>query len=719
MAEPSVDLAQDKTPLEELEREITCAVCQGHYQRARLLPCNHYYCEACIEQLAKHSRGRPFDCPECRKEISLPAGGAAELQGAFFVERMKDVYGKMAKAEGKVDAVCEQCAGGKAVALCRQCAEFICGECVRSHQKMKAFSGHVVANLKDMTEAAIKNIPLKETSHSKCPLHDQLIKMYCFDCDQLICRDCTIIDHSGHSFNFLMKCAPEIRKALTQSLIPLQKVQDDFAVATDSLVNKENEIDAQEHEVCKSIEESIDQLKAVLNQRKAELVERAIKLAHEKKETLSVQKRAFKVAKTEIQLLVDAIERNMESTSDQDLMSIQTQLKAQMEEEKRDQELSLQPTATADMICLPPPLNTIPLELGLVCIQSTPRLLHVDEHISCEVGSPLDVRIFAPTTTPHDISAHLKCVANPALSLQGDVAQKGVGIYNISLTPQVKGQHALTVRVKDEEITGSPLRVFITIPPSQLSQNVRKIGGFKYPWGIAINDKQQLVVVESGLGGGRKVTVMERYGERVQTIVCTEFQNPHGVAMGADGAIYVSDIDAQCLFKFNAQGTLLKTVRNQLQMPLSVKIFQNRLYVADYGSSLVKVFDMQCNVVGTIQTKECPNPRDVAQGPDGLYVAGERKISIYTTNGVFTHHLNIHPPSLELSEFNGVCFHSNGDIIASDSDYGVYIFKPSGECVRLVASDVVSRPAGIAVDKHGFLCVCGFWSNNVVIFELE
>ena len=93
---------------EELEKEITCAVCQGHYQQAKLLPCNHYYCGACIEKMAKHSREKPFDCPECRKETSLPPGGVAELQSAFFVERMKDVYGKMAKAEGKImEAVCE------------------------------------------------------------------------------------------------------------------------------------------------------------------------------------------------------------------------------------------------------------------------------------------------------------------------------------------------------------------------------------------------------------------------------------------------------------------------------------------------------------------------------------------------------------------------------------------------------------------------------------
>ena len=93
--------------------------------------------------LLRGVRNTREECPECRKEISLPAGGAAELQGAFFVERMKDVYGKMA-VEGKVDAVCEQCGEGKTVAFCRQCAEFICSVCERGHKKMKVFSGHAL-----------------------------------------------------------------------------------------------------------------------------------------------------------------------------------------------------------------------------------------------------------------------------------------------------------------------------------------------------------------------------------------------------------------------------------------------------------------------------------------------------------------------------------------------------------------------------------------------
>ena len=706
-------------PLDELEKEITCAVCQGHYQHAKLLPCNHYYCGACIEKIAKHARGKPFDCPECRKETRLPPGGVAELQGAFFVERMKDVYGKMAKAEGKVEAVCEQCgAGGTSVAFCRQCAEFICEDCARSHRKMKAFTGHVVASLEDLKKGGAKNIPLKEAPPPKCPDHNKSIKIFCFDCNCLICRDCTIIDHNGHNFNFLTKCAPESRKTLRDSLAPLQKVQADIAAAEKTLDTEEAKVASQKKKVCQSIEQSFNMLKALLDQRKAELVKKASSLAEEKKDALTAQKKGLQVAQTEIQSLVEFVERNIEITSDHDLMCIRTQLQTKMEEEeKRHRQLSLEPSATADIICNTPSPEDIPKHLGDVSIQPTPVLQGTTD--TCELGTQMQVCLVAPTAVPADISASVKCVSNPLSSLQGNV-QKGVGMYSITFTPQVRGRHDLIVKVKDKEIGGSPFRVFVKIPPTQLGQPVHKIGGLNQPWGIAINNKQQLVVVEISFGG-KKISIMERDGKKVQTIECAEFQSPHGVATAPDGTIYVTDTASHCLFKFDTKGRHLKTVHNELQSPISVKIIHNQLYVVDYDKSLVKIFDMDCNVVGTIQTKECPNPMDVAQGPDGLYVAGGKKISVYTCapNGNFIRHLNIQPSSLKLSEFWGICFDSSGHIIATDCDNGVYVFKPSGEYVTsfgLVSSGAIRDPSGVAVDEDGFVYVCGCSSNNVVVF---
>ena len=640
-------------PLDQVEREITCGVCHDHYEKAKLLPCNHYYCSTCIEKMAARSRGGPFHCPECRKETSLPPGGVAGLQPAFFVERLKDLHGKMARAKGKAEAVCEQCAtSGNAVAFCRQCADFICENCVLSHKNLKVFTGHVVSSLEELKKGGVKNIPLKEAPPVTCANHGgEPKRLFCFHCECLICRDCTIIDHVGHKFEFVSKCAPESRRTLCESLAPLQKVQADLAEAEKRLVSEEAKVGRQEEELCRSIRRSFEQLKAVLERREAELVGKVSSLAQEKKNALAAQKTVLHGAQKEIQLLAEFVERNVESTSDQDLMSIHTQLQSKVEEEeKRHRQLSLEPTTTADIACCLPSPDVIPSNLGsmglLAVVQSKVE--------SIELGSPVQVTLSAPTASLGDISAGLKCVADPSPSLEGEVVENGVGTFSISVTPQVRGRHDLTVKVRGEEIEGSYFRVFIKLPPSRLGQKdqTRRIGGVSLPWGIAINNKQQLIVTESGFGGS-KITVMERDGKKVQTIECDQFRNHFGVAVTSDGAVYVTDIDAKCLFKFNSKGKLLKTVHNELQNPFSVKIIDNQVYVVDRTSQQIKIFDMDCNVVGTIQTKECPQPRDIALGPDGLYVAGEGKISVYrcAPNGVFIRHLNLTPSLLKPSEF--------------------------------------------------------------------
>ena len=716
-------MAEGTDPREKaLEEEITCAVCHGFYQQAKLLPCNHYYCLTCIEKMAARSRGGPFDCPECRKETSLPAGGVAGLQPAFFVERIKDLHSKMARAEGKVEALCEQCAGEKSVAFCRQCAEFICGDCSRSHTKMKVFSGHVVASLEDLKKGGVKNIPLKESPAAACADHGEPKILFCFDCERLICRDCTIIEHKEHKFEFVKKCAPEGRRRLRESLAPLQEVRADMAGAEKRVVSEEAKVERQREEVCGAIQQSFEQLKAVLERRKAELVGKVCSLAQEKKNALAAQKTVLQVAQKEIQLLTELVERNVESTSDQDLMSIRRQLQSKMEEEeKHHRQLSLEPTPIADITCHLPSPDDIPRDLGSVFDKNTQHA-SLDPVTSYEFGSPVQVTLCAPRVSLGDISAGLKCVADPSSSsLEGEVVENGVGVFSISVTPGVRGRHDLTVKVRAEEIEGSPFRVFVKFPLSQLGQEdqTRRVGGLRCPWGIAVNNKQQLIVAECGgwLGGGRKITVMERDGRKVQTIECDQFQDPRGVAVASDGAVYVTDTVAKCLFKLNSKGQLLKTVCNELQKQYSVKIIGNRVYVVDYASQLVKIFDMDCNVVGTIQTKECPKPGDIAQGPDGLYVAGERKISVYrcAPNGVFIRHLNLTPSSLELSEFNGICIDTSGHIIVSDLYHGVYVFRASGECVGHVSRDLIPGPAGVSVDEDGFVYVCSFWGQNVVI----
>ena len=98
-------------------------------------------------------------------------------------------------------------------------------------------------------------------------------------------------------------------------------------------------------------------------------------------------------------------------------------------------------------------------------------------------------------------------------------------------------------------------------------------------------------------------------------------------------------------------------------------------------------------------------------------MVGEKKISVYrcALNGNFIHHLNIKPSSLKLSLFRGICFDSSGHIIAIDYTNGVYVFKPSGECVGHVSSDVIKAPAGVTVYEDGFVYVCSSTATGSVV----
>ena len=56
------------TSLRKLDDELTCPVCTQHFREPKVLPCLHFYCKACIADLIKSAKGRPFHCPECRRE---------------------------------------------------------------------------------------------------------------------------------------------------------------------------------------------------------------------------------------------------------------------------------------------------------------------------------------------------------------------------------------------------------------------------------------------------------------------------------------------------------------------------------------------------------------------------------------------------------------------------------------------------------------------------
>ena len=707
--------------LEELEGEITCIVCQSHYQEAKLLPCMHYYCRACIEELSKRSQGRPFPCPECRKDTTLPSGGAEQLQSAFFVERMKELYGKMATGtEGKTKAAaCEMCSKGKAVAFCRGCAKFACTECARSHEGTGAFDQCRILMLEKESGEVTASVP-------NCPEHNDPMTVFCFTCDSVVCRDCIIAEHSGHTFNLLKKCASEKRRELCNSLSPLRKIHADITGADKELSATEDQVDEQEKEVCQTIQRSFGGLKAVLEQQEAELLSSAVKLAKDKKDTLAAQRVSLQTTQTEIQSVIEFVEQSLEKASDQDLMGICTQLQSKVEEEeRRHQQLSLVPITTANISCSCPSPTVIPERLGSVfpcTTQGDLRTLRVTVPNTASVGILVQFTIQIPKSVGTAVQAMLRSLVDPSCVVVASLTPTDADSYTVTFTPRIRGQSELVIKVNDKEIDGSPfrMRVSANVHPTQLGAPVHILTGFNQPWGLALNSQQQLVVAEcSGT-----VAVAGKDGKRVQTVACDRFKSPRGVATGPDGAIFVTDNVKRsgytCLTKFDKDYRLVNAVDSGLKSPFFLKIIGNRLYVCVQGE--VKVFNTNLNLIKNIPTKECPQPHDVALGSEGLYVVSHTdpgKIGVYTQQGQFKHLLDV---ERDLSYPRGICIDSNGFIFVTQGgsgEEGVYVFHPNGDLEASfgsAATGLLKSPAGIVVDEDGFVYVSDFLHNHIVVF---
>ena len=127
-------------------------------------------------------------------------------------------------------------------AFCHQCVNFICDECVKSHQQLRVFAGHVVSTLEEFEQDGVKELPVVDTPAQKCPNHDEPLKISCFDCKQLICRDYVIFEHAGHKSAYVKKAAPGTHKKLAEHLSPLKNLLPDLSTAVNRVIDTKQEI---------------------------------------------------------------------------------------------------------------------------------------------------------------------------------------------------------------------------------------------------------------------------------------------------------------------------------------------------------------------------------------------------------------------------------------------------------------------------------------------
>lgn len=115
----------------------------------------------------------------------------------------------------------------KAIAYCVSCDVNLCDICHEAHIRQRSTSKHDMTGLFDARNKYMKKENKNESvpnASLKCFIHPtQDLKLYCVNCDQVACHNCTILLHKGHKFESIERARQYIFKSFKESLKRNQK----------------------------------------------------------------------------------------------------------------------------------------------------------------------------------------------------------------------------------------------------------------------------------------------------------------------------------------------------------------------------------------------------------------------------------------------------------------------------------------------------------------
>ena len=239
----------------------------------------------------------------------------------------------MTKAEATKEVKCENCNELPSVAFCQQCGEYICDDCVKAHKKMRQFSAHEVVSTASLRtsikKSGIASVPI-EAQELRCQKHkDEPLKLYCYTCHVLVCRDCTLVNHKDHKYAFIVDDAPQCKSTIKQKAESLHNVLPALKMVLKSLTVSEEKLTTHRTATIQAIDSTHNRIISKLQQKRKELKAAATQKINASQDKITTGKKNAELAVAEVTSLYEFLNRNLERATDQELFSLLKQMSDQ------------------------------------------------------------------------------------------------------------------------------------------------------------------------------------------------------------------------------------------------------------------------------------------------------------------------------------------------------------------------------------------------------
>ena len=637
----------------------------------------------------------------------LPKGSVSNLPRnlhlAFTVEmagyndRLKDI--SKVSCEGCVDS-------SPIVAFCTNCLEFLCKTCTDHHRRARKTMKHDLVEVgAKKTGDFTKNIKPRDFYCTEPKHEGEVLKFYCETCQQLVCRDCILIEHKDHSHVNLSKVTKSHKEEMKTLLDPAGEAMATLDDAMGNCGKMIQQVQSRSKAVDASINQVFDRLKEALEERRKKLLAKSKEVCTSKVTALTLQQEDLQHRQQEIKMYANAIKDGLQTFSDEEVVALGRLLPTELQNTlKRFQDTSLQ---LHESDAMPTSLEPAALldsiaQFGVVSGGCSPahstasiyisRAIKGKERNFCVVtryenGEPFDLGGV-------DVKAELCLMGSTDPPVRGETTDNGDGTYSVSITPQTTGEHQLMITIHNRPIKQSPFVISVREPrdytatSSSPQQTLFNLGGHVV-YSLAIHDNGDIYVTQNDYirivnpvdGSTRATLGSSGSGER-------QFSTPEAIALRGD-YMYIAESSNNRLQKIRATGNHEFISQfgkggsgdGEFSYPRGICLDpEGRIFVSDYSNNRVQVFEAD----GTFACKIPQDNSDKAKvsGPWGL---------------AFDHIGNLH--------------------VASYGTNTIKVFTPEGKFLEEYGQGKLSGPAGITIDEEGYVIVAEYGNNRVQIFR--
>ena len=620
---------------------------------------------------------------------------------------------------------------------------------------MRKNKDHRVLALKDFQDKDYEDVLKRPVFCPKQGHTEEELKFFCKDCETAVCQTCVTLGHKSHTMNLIQEEA-ETQKIQMKSMVETQRKN---LKAKKNIVRQLDEDYAkliqQGEDVKRDVQNIVDNLIAVIEAKKQNIFSAVENQTSKSAESLTKRKNKIEEQIAVIESSLEKAEKLLTRSINAELVQLKKSLEIILEGVDQTEPMDGDPEGLLVRLTFVENqklLNTFNTqEIGsLKNLHQTKASQCIAEGKGLEEGTVGGEAQFNLTTRNAQarqcynkqdrVTVEIRDEKGQECETEVRINDNKDGGYKISYSPKEQGRYNVTVKVNGEHVLGSPFTVkgqlFKVRPVLSFGTNGFSVGMFQYPWGVAVNARDEIAVTDHG---NRRVQIFSIDGNYLRSFGRQgnkngEFQFPRGIAFHKNGNIFVVDSGNARIQIFSGEGKYISSfggrgsLDSRLSYPWGLSVDSDgNIIVADKGNKLIKIFSPDGKFLMKIGGEgSFTYPIHCVQCDRYLIVSDykEHCMKVYDRNGNFQYKFGKQGGGD--GEFNNpscLSVNKSGQVMVCDTNnHRIEVFQPNGKFVGKFGTKGSNLgefefPWSATVLSNGRIVVSDFYKHRIQIFE--